>query len=33
VVDAGRGELPARQIAGEWRFSRDELLNWLGVDA
>jgi excisionase family DNA binding protein len=30
---AERGEVPGRQIAGEWRFSRDALLNWLGVDA
>jgi excisionase family DNA binding protein len=30
---AERGELPARQIAAEWRFSRDAVLNWLGVDA
>ena len=30
---AERGEVPGRRIAGEWRFSRDALLNWLGVDA
>jgi excisionase family DNA binding protein len=30
---AERGEVPGRQIAGEWRFSRDALLDWLGVDA
>lgn len=33
VKDAVCGEVPGRQIAGEWRFSRDALLNWLGVDA
>ena len=27
---AARGELPARQIAGEWRFSRQALILWLG---
>jgi len=27
---AERGELPSRLIAGEWRFSRDALLAWLG---
>jgi len=27
---AGRGELPGRQLAGEWRFSREALLAWLG---
>jgi hypothetical protein len=30
---AESGETPGRQIAGEWRFARDVLLNWLGVDA
>ncbi len=29
---AGRGELPARRIAGEWRFSRIALLSWLCGD-
>lgn len=27
---AVRGELPARQIAGEWRFSRQAIILWLG---
>jgi excisionase family DNA binding protein len=27
---AGAGELPGRQLAGEWRFSRTALLRWLG---
>ena len=27
---AARGELPARQIAGEWRFSRQAVILWLG---
>jgi len=27
---AARGELPGRQIAGDWRFSRRALLDWLG---
>lgn len=27
---AERRKLPGRQIAGEWRFSRTALLNWLG---
>jgi hypothetical protein len=26
---AAEGEVPARQIAGEWRFSRAALLSWL----
>jgi excisionase family DNA binding protein len=26
---AGAGELPARQLAGQWRFSRQALLRWL----
>lgn len=30
---AERGEVPGRRIADEWRFSRDALLNWLGIDA
>jgi excisionase family DNA binding protein len=31
VVELARtGELPAREIAGEWRFSRRALLAWLG---
>jgi excisionase family DNA binding protein len=31
VLDAARGgELPARKLAGEWRFSRAALLAWLG---
>jgi len=28
---ASRGELPARRVAGEWRFSRNALLDWLGA--
>jgi excisionase family DNA binding protein len=28
---AERGELPGRKIAGEWRFSRRALLEWLGA--
>ena len=27
---AARGELPARQIAGQWRFSRQAIILWLG---
>jgi excisionase family DNA binding protein len=27
---AEQGELPGRQIGGEWRFSRSALLAWLG---
>jgi excisionase family DNA binding protein len=27
---AAAGELPARQLGEEWRFSRDALLRWLG---
>jgi hypothetical protein len=27
---AARGELPGRQIAGEWRFSRQAIIHWLG---
>ncbi len=27
---ANRGELPCRRIGGEWRFSREALLAWLG---
>lgn len=30
---AEAGELPGRRIAGEWRFSRLALLDWLAVDA
>src|SRR4051794_23866136 len=31
IIDlAARGELPGRQIGGEWRFSRRALLDWLG---
>jgi excisionase family DNA binding protein len=30
---AARGELPARQLAGEWRFSRAALLAWLAAPA
>jgi predicted DNA-binding protein len=29
---AERGELPARQIAGHWRFSRSAILAWLAGD-
>ena len=29
-VDAANGKVPARLIVGEWRFSRDKLLDWLG---
>lgn len=28
---ANRGELPCRRLAGEWRFSREALLAWLGA--
>lgn len=28
---AGRGELPARKLAGEWRFARAALLAWLAA--
>jgi excisionase family DNA binding protein len=29
-----KGEVPARKIAGEWRFSREALVGWLaGADA
>jgi excisionase family DNA binding protein len=27
---AEAGEVPARRLAGEWRFSREALLAWLG---
>ena len=27
---AERGELPGRRVGGEWRFSREALLAWLG---
>jgi len=27
---ANRGELPGRQIGGEWRFSRQAIIDWLG---
>ncbi|MGI8713118.1 MAG: helix-turn-helix domain-containing protein [Solirubrobacteraceae bacterium] len=30
---AERGELPGRLIGGEWRFSHDALMKWLGVAA
>lgn len=30
---AEEGELPGRRIAGEWRFWRSALLDWLAVDA
>jgi|tagenome__1003787_1003787.scaffolds.fasta_scaffold19298326_2 excisionase family DNA binding protein len=31
IVDlAAKGELPGREIGGEWRFSRRALLDWLG---
>jgi excisionase family DNA binding protein len=30
IVAAQAGDLPARQIAGEWRFARSALLRWLG---
>src|SRR3954451_18922223 len=34
VVRLGEaGELPGRQIAGEWRFAREALLRWLGLEA
>ncbi|HWH10646.1 MAG TPA: helix-turn-helix domain-containing protein [Solirubrobacteraceae bacterium] len=30
VIDAAeRGELPGRRLAGEWRFSRTAVLDWL----
>lgn len=29
---ASAGELPGRQLAGEWRFSRQALLGWLAAD-
>ena len=28
---AEQGELPGRKIAGEWRFARAALLQWLSV--
>ncbi len=28
---AERGELPARRLGGEWRFSRTAVLAWLGA--
>jgi excisionase family DNA binding protein len=28
---AGTGELPGRQVGGEWRFARAALLRWLGA--
>jgi excisionase family DNA binding protein len=30
---AAAGEVPGRRIAGEWRFSREALLRWLGLEA
>ncbi len=33
VEAAGRGELPGRRIAGEWRFGREALLAWLAATA
>lgn len=30
---AESGEIPGRRINGEWRFSRQALLRWLGGDA
>ena len=30
---AEAGEVPARRIAGDWRFSRAALLRWLGDEA
>jgi excisionase family DNA binding protein len=30
---AEKGDLPARKIAGEWRFARRAVLEWLGVPA
>jgi hypothetical protein len=30
---AEQGELPGRQLAGEWRFSRAALLAWLAQPA
>jgi excisionase family DNA binding protein len=27
---AGAGELPGRELAGQWRFSRNAVLDWLG---
>jgi hypothetical protein len=29
-TEAVDGKVPGRQVAGEWRFSRVALLNWLG---
>jgi excisionase family DNA binding protein len=29
---AEAGEIPGRQLAGEWRFSRERVLSWLGGD-
>ena len=29
---AESGELPAREVAGEWRFARAAVLRWLGAD-
>jgi hypothetical protein len=35
VEDAVReqGDVPGRLIAGEWRFARAALVDWLGIDA
>jgi excisionase family DNA binding protein len=30
---ADSGELPARKLGGEWRFSRAAVLKWLGLEA
>lgn len=27
---ARQGELPGRRVGGQWRFSRDQLLAWIG---
>jgi excisionase family DNA binding protein len=29
---AEAGDLPGRRLAGEWRFSRRAILDWLGGD-
>ncbi len=29
LAAAERGEVPARKLAGEWRFSREALIGWL----
>jgi hypothetical protein len=30
LADAEAGRVPARRVAGEWRFGRAQLLDWLG---